>query len=155
MIAVDTNILVNFQREDYSFHKKAVAVITSLAESNQRWAIPWPCIHEFYAIITNPRIFKIPTSPNNAIMVIESICESPSLTVLAEGSNHLKLLNEFLLIGKVTGGMVHDALYISNFFGQHFCESLYTPTIKGNWVRTLNHSLANQEGLLIQQFLSA
>lgn len=56
MIAVDTNLLVYALREDSPFHGSALAVLTELAMSGRRWAIPWPCVHEFIAISTHPKI---------------------------------------------------------------------------------------------------
>ena len=31
------------------------------------WAIPWPCIHEFLAIVTHPRIYDPPTPLGDAL----------------------------------------------------------------------------------------
>ena len=61
MIAVDTNILVYAHREDSEWHAAAYAKLARLAEGGGGWAIPWPCVHEFLAIVTHPRIFSPPT----------------------------------------------------------------------------------------------
>src|ERR1700733_4342296 len=47
MIAVDTNLLVYAHREDAKFHEEASAVLVKLAAGTERWAVPWPCAHEF------------------------------------------------------------------------------------------------------------
>jgi len=57
---IDTNILVYAHREDSEFHIDALTTLTDLAVSHRRWAIPWPCIHEFLAISTHPRIYSPP-----------------------------------------------------------------------------------------------
>ena len=57
MIAVDTNILVYAHREDSPWHDSAYASVVDLAEGRALWAIPWPCVHEFLAIVTHPRIY--------------------------------------------------------------------------------------------------
>ena len=57
VIAVDTNILVYAHRADSPFHEAALERIISLAEGGVLWAIPWPCLHEFLAIVTHPRIY--------------------------------------------------------------------------------------------------
>lgn len=62
MIAVDTNLLVYAHREDSPFHERAYAGIEKLAGGLAAWAIPWPCLHEFYAIVTHPRIYS-PSTP--------------------------------------------------------------------------------------------
>ena len=54
MTAVDTNILVYAHREDSTHHGAALQTIKSPAEGTFAWAIPWPCIHEFPAIVTHP-----------------------------------------------------------------------------------------------------
>jgi predicted nucleic acid-binding protein len=60
MIAVDTNVLVYAHREDSQWHLQAYARITELAEGRVPWAIPWPCVHEFLAISTHPKIYYPP-----------------------------------------------------------------------------------------------
>jgi uncharacterized protein len=61
LIAVDTNILVYAHREDSPFHTAAFHRVAELAEGPASWAIPWPCLHEFLAIVTHPRIYAPPT----------------------------------------------------------------------------------------------
>ena len=51
MIAVDTNLLVYAHREDSPWHDAALNALTGLAKGTARWAIPWPCVHEFLAIV--------------------------------------------------------------------------------------------------------
>ena len=56
MIALDTNLLVYAHRRDSEWHAEATAAVRELAEGPAPWAIPWPCLHEFLAIVTHPRI---------------------------------------------------------------------------------------------------
>lgn len=109
MIAVDTNILVAFLRTEYLAHPKAVESVTRLAEGAESWAIPWPCVHEFIAIVTNPRIFKRPTPVAGAADAVEALLESPSVRLLGEGPGHWPLLRRLVLKGAVVGGRIHDA----------------------------------------------
>jgi len=109
MIAVDTNILVYAHREDAEWHAAAYARLVRLAEGRNSWAIPWPCLHEFLAIATHPRIFSPPTPLAAAIDQVEAWLESPSLALLAESGLHWPQLRALLLIGKIAGPKVHDA----------------------------------------------
>jgi predicted nucleic acid-binding protein len=61
MIAVDANILVDAHREDSPWHGQALARLSAIANSGAPWAIAWPSIHEFLAIVTHPRIYDPPT----------------------------------------------------------------------------------------------
>jgi uncharacterized protein len=109
VIAVDTNILVYAHRTDNDWHDAADRAVAGLAESAGEWAIPWPCLHEFVAIVTNPRIFKTPTPPPLAFGQVEAWLESPSLVVLSENDDYFAALRDTTLGARVTGARVHDA----------------------------------------------
>lgn len=108
MIAVDTNILVYAHREDAHWHDAAATRITELAEGRSSWAIPWPCLHEFLAIVTHPRIFAPPTPLSSALEQVEAWLESPSLVLLAESDGYWPELRLALQEGRITGPQVHD-----------------------------------------------
>lgn len=109
MIAVDSNLLVYAHRRDSPWHDRASARIRELAEGPGPWAIPWPCLHEFYGVATNPRIFKPPSTPAEAIAQIETWLASPTLVLLAESDTHWRALRLLLEAGRIAGPVVHDA----------------------------------------------
>ena len=109
MIAVDTNILVYAHREDAEFHVSAFERLRQLAEGNAPWALPWPCLHEFFAIVTHVRIYSPPTPARKAIEQIEAWLESPSVVLLAETTGYWPVLKSLLTGGKIAGLRVHDA----------------------------------------------
>src|SRR4029453_4617874 len=80
MIAVDTNVLVYAHRRDAEWHVQAERALRRLAEGAAPWAVPWPCLHEFLAISTHPRIFRTPTPIDAALDQVDAWLESPSLT---------------------------------------------------------------------------
>jgi predicted nucleic acid-binding protein len=92
LIAVDTNILVHAHREDSPFHAAAAERIAELAEGSATWTIPWPCLHEFLAIVAHPRIY-MPASPRfRALDQVDVWIESPTLVLLAEAAEHWSTL---------------------------------------------------------------
>ena len=109
MIAVDTNILVYAHRRDSEFHERAGTAVRRLAEGRTAWAIPWPCIHEFLAIVTHPRIYLEPSPLPAALDQVSAWSESPSLTLLAEGPRYGERLDALLRSARVTGPRIHDA----------------------------------------------
>ncbi|MCW5942582.1 MAG: PIN domain-containing protein [Fimbriimonadaceae bacterium] len=109
MTAVDTNILVYAHRPDCPFHDRAVSAVASLAEGREPWAIPWPVIHEFLAIVSNPRIFATPTPIRDAVLQIGFWSASPGLRLIGEGPGYLSILTGLLERGRVSGPRVHDA----------------------------------------------
>ncbi len=109
MIAVDTNLLVYAHRQDNPFHASARQAITRLAEGRASWAIPWPCLHEFLAIVTHPRIYSPPSTPSQAALQIDAWMESPSLLLLAENEAHWPQLRDLVDKVRLQGAIVHDA----------------------------------------------
>ena len=109
MTAVDTNILVYAHRADSTWNTQADAVVTELAESREAWAIPWPCLFEFFAIVTHPKIYKPPTPVDEALLQIRAWLESPTLVLLSEGDGFYDTLEPVLKKSAVQGGAVHDA----------------------------------------------
>jgi toxin-antitoxin system PIN domain toxin len=114
LIAVDTNVLVYSVRADSPFHAAALKRVKQLAESTAPWAIPWPCIHEFLAIVTHPRIYRPPTPVKDALQQVEYWKESPSLRLLGEGAGaeaarYWEHLRTTLEVSEARGPRVHDA----------------------------------------------
>ena len=109
MIAVDTNILVYAHREESDWHEPAERAVRGLAEGVAAWAIPWPCVHEFLAITTHPRIFRTPTPIAAALDQIDAWLESPSLVTLAEDAGYWATLRTLVAQARLDGPRVHDA----------------------------------------------
>ncbi|HEX5000093.1 MAG TPA: hypothetical protein VFY29_17870 [Terriglobia bacterium] len=55
---MDTNILVYAHRRETGERLQAFALLEGLAASLHPWAIAWPCVYEFFSVVTNPRIWK-------------------------------------------------------------------------------------------------
>lgn len=109
MIAVDSNLLVYAHRRDAPWNKEAVASITSLAQGRAAWAIPWPCIHEFLAIVTHPQIYDPPSTLAEAVAQVEAWNESPTLVMLSEDDGYWGALRDLLGQARVAGPRIHDA----------------------------------------------
>ena len=125
MIAVDSNILVYAHREDSPFHDVAFRRVAELAEGPATWAIPWPCLHEFLAIVTHPRIYVPPTPLARALDQVDAWLESPTVALLAESSTHWATLREVLVSARVAGPRVHDAR-VAALCRQHGVRELWS-----------------------------
>ncbi|HEY2736815.1 MAG TPA: TA system VapC family ribonuclease toxin [Thermoanaerobaculia bacterium] len=109
MIALDTNILVYAHRRDSPWYEPARQALLSLVEGTATWGIPWPCLHEFLAISTHPKIYSPPTELDRALEQAAALLASPSLTMLNEPAGYWPVLQRLLAAGRVTGAKVHDA----------------------------------------------
>ncbi len=110
MLAVDTNILVYAHRREVAEHARAFETLRSLAEGKRAWAIPWPCVYEFFSVVTNPRIWKTAaTQPARAWAQLAAWERSPALRLLGETDTFFTVLQTFATRARVRGPVVHDA----------------------------------------------
>ena len=110
MIAVDTNILVYAHRREALEHVEAAALLRELAEGRDPWAIPWPCVYEFFSVVTNPRIWKDAASaPDAAWLQLEAWFGSPRLRMLGETRDFPRILAGLARRARVRGPIIHDA----------------------------------------------
>ncbi len=125
MIAVDTNVLVYAHREDSEWHTLARDSVAQLAEGLSRWSLLWPCVHEFLAVVTHPRIYEPPTPIKQALDQVDAWLESPTVTLLSEADGYWHELRTQLQLSHIAGGRVHDAR-IATLCLHHGVRELWT-----------------------------
>jgi uncharacterized protein len=108
VIALDTNILVYAHQHDSPWRDEAVAAIRPIVEGRKPWALPWPCVHEFFAVVTHTR-FKVPSKPTEALGMIAALLASPTIQLIGESPSHFALLSKLITDARLSGAMVHDA----------------------------------------------
>jgi toxin-antitoxin system PIN domain toxin len=109
VIAVDTNVLVYARRQEAPHHDKAFTLLNELAEGNEPWALPWPCVYEFLRVVTHPRVFDPPTDLDVALEDLDSLLSSPWVMLLGEGPAHPEHLRRTVSSGRARGNLAHDA----------------------------------------------
>jgi uncharacterized protein len=109
MIAVDTNLLVYAHREDSEFHAAAKERLERLRRGAEAWAVPWPCVHEFIAIVTHERIYQPPTPLDTAFAAVDAWGAGGNLEYLAESPGYLEKLRELARAARLQGARIHDA----------------------------------------------
>lgn len=109
MIAIDTNILVHAHQSESELHQPAQNLLIRLGEGVFPWGI---CLHsfiEFYGVATNQKLWRLPSTPDQALDQIAAWRESPSIRVLSDDVTMLPVWAEMLRAGSIRGGKVHDA----------------------------------------------
>jgi len=109
VIAVDTNVLVYAHREDSDFHQTALDRLSDLATSGSRWAIPWPCVHEFISITTHPKIYDPPSPLATSLDELSVWMDSAYCEMIGEGPGYFDTLADISQAGRVRGPKIHDA----------------------------------------------
>lgn len=109
-MALDTNVLVYSHRRESAHHDEALRLLRRFAQGHEAWAIPWPCMYEFFSVVTNPRIWKTrPTAPGEAWRQMAAWMDAPSLRLLGETAGFAETLSQFVTRPRVRGPIVHDA----------------------------------------------
>ena len=110
MLAVDTNVLVYAHRREAIEHPVALSRLRQLAAGPDAWAIPWPCVFEFFSVVTNVKIWKAKAStPAQAWAQIDAWVGAPNLRLLGETEGFLSVLERLVKRPRVRGPVVHDA----------------------------------------------
>ncbi len=126
MIAVDTNILVYAHRKEMPHHERARLLVAGLASRPERWGIPWPCVAEFYAVVTHARLWQgAASTPAQALRQIGAWVGSPSVSLLAETDETWRCLEGLVERAPVRGAAIHDAR-IAAICESHGVAELYT-----------------------------
>ena len=110
MVAVDTNVLVYAHRREAEEHAVARQLVQTLAASPQPWGIPWPCVYEFFSVVTHPRIWRDTAStPEEAWLQLKAWFGAPTVRMLGETEGFVPVLERFVRRSRVRGPVVHDA----------------------------------------------
>jgi uncharacterized protein len=123
--AVDTNVLVYAEIASSPHHAAADAVLRSLAEGREPWAIPWPCVYEFLRVVTHPRVYHPPVPASLALADLSAILASPSLILLSETSRHADVCVAVVRASGVSGNLMHDG-HIAALCLEHGVSELVT-----------------------------
>lgn len=110
MLAVDTNVLVYAHRRETPEHVAAKTLLADLAMGTEPWSIPWPCVYEFFSVVTNTRIWKdAASSPAQAWLQLDAWMDAPSVRLLSESDGHAEVLAALVKRPRVRGPVIHDA----------------------------------------------
>lgn len=78
MILPDVNVLVYAHREDMTEHAGYAGWLTEVAGGDEAFALSSASAAGFVRIVTNPRIFRQPTTTSVAVSFIDALMKSPS-----------------------------------------------------------------------------
>jgi uncharacterized protein len=107
MIALDTNILVYAHRAGVPEHRAAKRSIEELAGSAGGWCIPFPCVTEFWAVVTHPSSTGRPSRPREARQFLENLVAAGAKIVYPR-SGAMDRLVELAVRLDVQGARIFD-----------------------------------------------
>ena len=109
MILVDANLLIYVINEDATHHRAAKDWWEAALSGNNVIGIPWVVALAFLRIMTNPRIFPVPLSADQAIAYMNEWLDHPVTTLVSPRDKHWYILRNLLSDSGMAGNLTTDA----------------------------------------------
>jgi toxin-antitoxin system PIN domain toxin len=113
VIAIDTNVLVYGHRAETELHDIALRSLADLCEGNKPWALPVPCLSEFFRVVTHPKVFNPPSKLADAVEFVKSVTAAPTCRLLRPGNGYLDHFYATLVEADARGNLVFDAQIVA------------------------------------------
>ena len=108
---LDVSILIYAHREESPEHRRYADWLIASANGPEPFALSQPAMEGFVRVVTNPKIFKPPTSTAVAFQFLERLLVLPHCTVIRPGAKHWNIFQELCARGGVRGTLVPDAAH--------------------------------------------
>lgn len=119
----DVNVLIYAHREDAPEHTRYATWLRALAETDEPFAVAEVVLASFLRIVTNGKIFDLPTPMDTAIAFCQRLVDWPRGVLLAPSRQHWDLFVD--LCANIQGPLVADA-YLAALAIEHGCELVTT-----------------------------
>lgn len=109
MIILDANVVVYAYNEDAPQHAVARAWVEELFGGPETIGLPWVTLWAFLRIVTNPRLWPNPKSPQAAFHIVREWLAQPGVIIIHPGPRHAELLERLVTDYRAAGPLVSDA----------------------------------------------
>lgn len=119
----DINVLIYAHREDAPEHDRYVTWLRALVDGDEPFGLAEIVLAGFLRIVTNSKIFDLPTPMATAISLCERLVALPRAVLLLPTPEHWSLFTKLCV--DVRGPLVSDA-YVAALAIEHGCELITT-----------------------------
>ena len=109
MIVLDVNVLVRAFRQDAHQHRTTRRWLGAALGGPETIALPDETLVGFLRLVTNHRVFRTPTPPEQALAFCEALLASPSSLRLHPGPRHWGLLGALVREQSLRANDIPDA----------------------------------------------
>ncbi len=92
MLLLDVNVVLATHRDDHPHHARLRPWFDELIASDDDFGVPDPVWGSFLRLVTNRRIFPVPTPVVHAFAFVEATCAQAGHVRIGAGPRHLALL---------------------------------------------------------------
>lgn len=125
MIAPDVNVLVCALREDLDGHAGCYAWLDRARRGPRTLVLFEPVLAGMLRLVTNRRVFPVPTARVTAEAFIDALLASPSVVPLRAGERHWPIFLALCRQADCRGNLLQDA-YFAALALEHNCDWVTT-----------------------------
>lgn len=126
MLVPDVNVLIYAHREDSTEdHDRYAKWLIELATGHEPFALSVLSLSALVRIVTNPRVFRNPSTLDQAFGFVEELLRRPQSRVIAPGPEHLAILEDLCRQAGASGKLVADAQHAAVAI-EHGCTLVTT-----------------------------
>ncbi|MCY3749582.1 MAG: type II toxin-antitoxin system VapC family toxin [Chloroflexi bacterium] len=126
MLLPDVNVLVYAHVEDSTpDHPQYADWITRLATGPEPFALSVLVLSGFIRVVTNPRIFKPPSTLEQSLSFVSALVERPTARIVGPGPDHLDIFERLCRASGARGKLVADAQHAAVAL-EHGCTMVTT-----------------------------
>ena len=126
MLLPDVNVLACAHRRDSGpSHAEYAAWLSGLATGPEPFALSVLVLSGFVRITTNDRIFRPPSTIDEAFGFVSELVERPTARIVGPGPDHLVIFEKLCRVAGVTGKLVADAQHAAVAI-EHGCTLVST-----------------------------
>jgi toxin-antitoxin system PIN domain toxin len=109
MLCVDVNVLVHAFRPSAPRHEHVGPWLDAAVRGAEQLAVLPHVGSAFIRIVTNRRVFREPTPPEEAVEFVDALLSAPRVLLAEPGPGHWRRFTELLRDLRLTGDDVPDA----------------------------------------------
>ena len=111
MILPDVNVLVYAHRCDMPDHAAYRAWLESQVNSDAAYGLSDLVLSGFMRVVTHPKVFRTPTSLDQAMMFADQLRSPPNRIAIAPGERHWGIFSQLCKTGGAKGNLIPDAYF--------------------------------------------
>ncbi|HWH28951.1 MAG TPA: type II toxin-antitoxin system VapC family toxin [Mycobacteriales bacterium] len=120
MLLLDVNVVLAAARDDHPSFPLVRPWFDDLIAGDEAFTVPTTVWHSFLRLVTNRRIFPVPTARRDALEFLSATCAQPHHLLISPGPRHLTVLERVCAEGDATGDLIPDAV-IGALAVEHDC----------------------------------
>jgi uncharacterized protein len=109
LILPDVNVLVIAHRSDQDDHEQIRGWLEGEVNSDRPFALADLAVSGFLRVVTNPRIYRRPSTLDVAVRFVDGLVEWPVCVPVSAGPRHWPILRRLLREADARGNLVPDA----------------------------------------------